>query len=123
MQKQQALDAANAARAEALRCANETEKKRLQELIEKQKADEQRMKDMKMARNREHAIKQEMQRLSKQDKLDAVERLRRQEEVHSSLTWHPCVQLMLPFAVQTGRDPAKNERRRCVKNASLDALC
>ena len=85
MQKQQALDAANAARAEALRCAKETEKKRLQELIEKQKADEQRMKDMKMARNREHAIKQEMQRLSKQDKLDAVERLRRQEEVHSSL--------------------------------------
>jgi hypothetical protein len=81
LQKQQALDASNAARAEALRCAKEAEKRRQEELIEKQKADEQRMKEMKEARAREHAIKQEMLRLSKQDKLDAVERLRRQDEV------------------------------------------
>jgi hypothetical protein len=64
-----------------LRCAKEAEKRRQEELIAKQKADEQRMNEMKNARVREHAIKQEMQRLSKQDKLDAVERLRRQDEV------------------------------------------
>ncbi len=81
LQKQQALDASNAARAEALRCAREAEKRRQEELVEKQKADEQRMKEMKEARAREHAIKQEMMRLTKQDKLDAVERLRRQDEV------------------------------------------
>ena len=86
LQKQQALDASNAARAEALRCAKEAEKRRQEELIAKQKADEQRMKEMKEARAREHAIKQEIQRLSKQDKLDAVERLRRQDEV--------CIEIM-----------------------------
>jgi len=64
-----------------LRCAKEAEKRRQEELIAKQKADEQRMNEMKNARVREHAIRQEMQRLSKQDKLDAVERLRRQDEV------------------------------------------
>jgi hypothetical protein len=64
-----------------LRCAKEAEKRRQEELIAKQKADERRMNEMKNARVREHAIKQEMQRLSKQDKLDAVERLRRQDEV------------------------------------------
>ncbi len=64
-----------------MRCAKEAEKRRQEELIAKQKADEQRMNEMKQARVREHAIKQEMQRLSKQDKLDAVERLRRQDEV------------------------------------------
>ena len=88
LQKQQALDASNAARAEALRCAKEAEKRRQEELIEKQKADEHRMKEMKEARNREHAIKQEMMRLSKQDKLDAVERLRRQDEVCLGLSLH-----------------------------------
>jgi acyl-CoA synthetase (AMP-forming)/AMP-acid ligase II len=81
LQKQQALEASNAARAEALRCAKEAERKRKEELILKQRADEQRMQEMKQARSREHAIKQEILRLSKQDKLDAVERLRRQDEV------------------------------------------
>ena len=81
LQKQQALEASNAARAEALRCAKEAERKRKEELILKQRADEQRMQEMKQARSREHAIKQEILRLSKQDKLDAVERLRRQDDV------------------------------------------
>jgi hypothetical protein len=114
LQKQQALDASNAARAEALRCAKEAEKRRQEELIMKQKADEQRMKEMKEARAREHAIKQEIQRLSKQDKLDAVERLRRQDEVST------CALLLKVhfgptrvFAVQIGRKQTKNERRWC----------
>jgi hypothetical protein len=96
-----------------LRCAKEAEKRRQEELILKQKADEQRMKEMKEVRAREHAIKQEIQRLSKQDKLDAVERLRRQEEVSIVILLKVHVGPTRAFAVQTGRNSTKNERRWC----------